>query len=345
MNKLENFKKRFSLSSLFYSSLIVLVIITSLIPIAFDPSRIQDKKFQANLILNIALTILTYIVSIMDFSNKARIKESFIQFVEKLSHLDKKITEKALSFIFKNFVNESNKEKKEEYILSEFEKNLIPKRFITADINIINKALEEKIITREQYDIIVKCKSNKFHVVQYEVRNMRTYKDYGKSADSVDSNRNSIVLWGIIPKIIYIIVISVLFTSFVKDMNDTNSIDKFDTVLTLVMRLFNIISAIWLGYVQSGSLINDEIRIMEIKIAFIEDFFSRYETGQWKPSIDIEESVQEKLNQIDLEYRAKNGGLFNNITEEEQEIKDDENSEIIEVSEEEYNKILCKSSE
>lgn len=339
-SKLKNLKKKFSLSSLFYTGLILLVVIVSLIPVVFDPSRLQDKKFQANLILNIALTILTYVVAIMDYSTKARIKETFISFVERLISLDRKITEKALSFIFKDYVNCFNFEKRNEYILSEFEKNLISKQFINSDIKIIEKALEENIITKEQYDVIIKCKTNKFHVVQYDVRNMRTYKDYRKSADSVDSNRNSIVLWGIIPKIVYIIVISVLFSSFARDMNN-NVIDKFDAILNLVMRLFNIISAIWLGYVQSGSLINDEIRIMEIKIAFLEDFFIQYETGQWKPTIDIEESVREKLEQIDLEYKRKNNQVLNESNNNSPE----EDTEIIEVSEEEYNMIVKKDSE
>ena len=125
---MNNLKKKFSLSSLFYTGLILLVVIVSLIPVAFDPSRLQDKKFQANLILNIALTILTYVVAIMDYSTKARIKETFISFVERLISLDKKITEKALSFIFKDYVNCFNFEKRNEYILSEFEKNLISKQ-------------------------------------------------------------------------------------------------------------------------------------------------------------------------------------------------------------------------
>ena len=94
-------KKKYSIASLVYAFLIVLVIIVSLIPVIFSPERLQDKTFQANLILNIALTILTYIVAIMDYSAKARIKQSFIAFIDKLKSLDKKITEKALSFIFK----------------------------------------------------------------------------------------------------------------------------------------------------------------------------------------------------------------------------------------------------
>lgn len=337
-SKIENLKKKFSIANLFYALLIVVVIITSLIPVIFDPIRIQDKGFQANLILNIALTILTYVVAIMDYSTKARIKESFIAFIDKLKKLDRKITEKALSFIFKDYVIDYNKEKINQYISSMFEKHLISKQFMNADLNVINKALEEKLITQEQYDVIIKCKSNKFHVEQYEVAEMRTYKDYRGSLDSVKSNRNSIVLWGIIPKIIYIIVISVLFTSFVKDtIEGEDGFSKTEALLTLAIRLFNIVSAIWLGYIQSGSLIKDEVRIMNIKISFMEDFFSRFETGQWKPSIDIEESVQEKLKEIDLEYRKKNGELLNALSDDF-----NNDSEIIEVSEEEYNKLLVK---
>lgn len=311
----ERIKEKFTMSLFFYLVLIATVVILTLFPVVFDLKHADWEKIISNCIISLILVLLTFSFQSITKRNNEEKDEKSELFIARKHHIAKikEIQNLSLSRVHEIYVNEKNKELKQQYIEQVFHSYEIPIQLYDCDAELVEKAHDQHKISNEQYNIIKKMRKGDFEVDFYKLQDLTCSVILNNSKNTNKSQQSEIIASELTSKVLFILISSFLWGTLVYQATDGGI--PIQSWLDLCSRLLTTISGIWAGEVCGKALINDDIRLYNKFYNFNNQFLQDFKMKIWQPDDSL-------INQ----------DIIKELTEQSTE-------QIIEISEEEFNKI------
>lgn len=289
-------KNRYLISALFYSIIVVFVVIVSLIPYVFDLEHANWNKVFANFIIQVILILITFSYQSV-VSRTANIQDpqsdysiAKVEFVASVKNIQNKTYTRLHELYVKNYnenlLNEHIKELLHTYELEE--------SFLTCDKKVIETAFNEKKINSKQLKIIEKCRKRKFNLSYYNVKDLTCSVTLETTKNTNKSQKTSITMEVLLSRVLWLLVCSFLFATVAPEAIQ-NGI-TLENISNMIFRLIAVGSGILTGYTCSQMLVKDDIRLFNNFTNFNIKFIQELENKTWIPKDDeIKKSIVEEI--------------------------------------------------
>lgn len=313
-------KNKITISSLFYILLIGVVVILTLFPVIFDLEHADWNKIISNCIISLILVLLTFSYQSTSVKTNAEKDEESELNVIKNNHINKikEIQNLSLSKLHELYVKEKNEDIKFEYIKQIFHSFEIPIELYNCDKNLIDVALKNNKINKEQFEIIRKMRKGKFEVDYYDLQDLTCSVILNKSRNTNKSQQNEIILTELSSKVLLIIITSFLWGTLVPSSFEAGITAQ--SWIDLGGRLLTTMSGIWCGQVCGKMMVKDDIRLYNKFFNFNTQFLQDFKSKIWQPKdniIDVD-IIKELHNLANDEFIEIDESLLNNLKKEDE---------------------------
>lgn len=295
----QRIKDKFTMSLLFYIILIAVVVVLTLFPVVFDLEHANWNKIFSNCIISLILVLLTFSYQSTTKRNNAEKDEESELYKSRLKHIDKiyEIQKLSLSKFHELYVNDKNEEMKQQYIQQVFHSYEIPIELYSCDRKLVDVALSNNKINKEQYNIIVKMRKGKFEIDYYELQDLTCSVILNKTKNTNKSQQTDIITSELTSKVLLIVISSFLMGTLVQESFE-NGI-TIQSWIDLCSRLLTTISGIWAGDTCGKLLIKDDIRLLNKFYNFNSQFLQDFKTKIWQPKEDlIDKDIIKELQEL-----------------------------------------------
>lgn len=338
--------KQRAITYLAYGLIIAVVVLSALFNVLLDINNFNLTKFITNLSFNVAIAILTMILSMRDgdlTNESARsgdyydIRQAFKQAIHKLVNRD----------MFRQYCDVIYSREKEDYVMTELAKvNIYEKAYLYVSdddfeilkkepkkclVNDVEKPLEE--LTDAQAMALEYFRSGKFTFDKLDYSfftSSSVVNSYSKQAKRVKHQRK-VRVYAILYRIGILMITGLIFALVaVSPYENANAVKNaiFDTT----SRLLVMFSSMFMGYTIAHDQMKENIDALEYKIETINQYLDDKETGVFVPK-DYDEVILEKINKLEEERKKqreeeerKKQEAINNVVDAE-EVKQEENKQ------------------
>lgn len=362
-----NENRQRTLTLLTYILTILMAILTSALQMIFDTENFDSRRFITNLCFNLAFSILGLFIAMKDgkVSNETKPSGAYYELKEKFKKtlnlvVDREIFRQFCDILYNrerkayayDMISEVDVTKEDYLLISNEDFEYIkdkPKKCVVgvdAEGNEIIKPLDT--LSEKQWFTVKKYRDGnfKFPKLKFSYFTSKNGLNGYKQEAEREENKQRLKMLMVGYRIILVTTTSVIFAlCIVNPTKSTGAQVAFD----LFSRLSNFVVSVTMGYMLAHDEMVSNMSSLEYKIDVINQFSYERETGKFIP-VDVEKELLEKIEKLEEEERKRyvdveivdspsEMGMLGSSKDNEENQEPQEKEVILEITQEEYNKI------
>lgn len=317
VNVLKNKKLLLGLLAMIFG--VVVIVITSIIPLIIDPSKWNSAGFISDLIINCAIVIMAMVGMIMvgtsynAMQKESNIARAIVMFNQSVSELVSPRINDFIQWISAVLEPTDQKDTYKKALRSVKITNL---NYLDLSIPQLKALLKEPlkldnvyfdILTNKQYKVLTDIKNGKYEInfvdawdwtknSKYDIE-----KNHSEKQSSRQKKKTSVMVFQIMGRVFIVIALSLIATALAKDT--TAELGVAEIAYKLIARLFNFFTSAFMGF-GVGCMINDFdaeylLDKVEVQKMFVSD-------KEFKPKTE-----QELARERFVKYQKETAQIYN----------------------------------